>query len=106
MRAPITTGMCPAVLQTVISRAVASFPATSAHKLPAIANAAILDHVLMSPPQTRAPRIGGIVCTVGAAEAPARSRVAKGNPSRTRVGLGVPVQWPFYRRSDNKIAGG
>ena len=57
MSAPIMTGMGPAVLTTVISRAIAPLPATSAHKQPAIADAAILDHVLMISSQTRAPRV-------------------------------------------------
>ena len=56
MSAPITTGMGPAVLTTVISPAIAPLAATSAHKQPAVADAAILDHVLMMSSQ-RCPRM-------------------------------------------------
>ena len=47
MSAPITTGIGPAVLTTVISRAIAPLAATSAPKKTVVAQAAILDHVLM-----------------------------------------------------------
>jgi hypothetical protein len=47
MSAPITIGIGPAVLTTVISWAIAPLPATSAPKKTVVAQAAILDHVLM-----------------------------------------------------------